>query len=252
MSTSCPDSASLTKTTIKESPHLLADCEDLFVSCFPKFVTNPNLDIHMPLHSIGDLEYIVILMEKERVVAFGIAVPFYWSGDIKDLPTFDQSVRCGLEIQSLKKSFNSLNGYAICVSPDQRGKGLAKKVISEMKSMAKKEKCSHLLIPARPSRKHMYPLQSCLEYSKWRRNDGKLVDDWLRIHENLGAKYLLAMEDCDVYAGPLDEWSESTGMIFPQSGSYIVPGALSPLIVDIDKDIGMVREGNVWMSHPID
>jgi len=240
----------LSTTNMKESPHLMAECEKLFLNSFPKFVNNPNL-IPNP-YGIGDLDHIVVFRKQEKIVALGAAVPFDWSGNVKDLPTFDHLLRSGIKIQSGNQVFNSLVGFAICVAPDERGKGLAGRVISEMKSYARQKGCKHFLIPARPSGKHLYPLQSLAEYSKWRRRDGKLVDNWLRVHENMGAKFLYAMESCDVYSGPLKEWTDSTGLMFPTSGSYVVQGALSPLQVDVEEGIGTVSEGNFWVEHAMD
>lgn len=195
----------------------------------------------------------MVFRRQEKIAAFGAAVPFNWNGNVNDLPTFAQMLSGGIEIQSRRnQTFNTLAGFAICVSPDERGKGISKRVVHEMKSYAKQKDCKYFLIPARPSGKHLYPLQSVAEYSKWRRTDGKLVDNWLRVHENLGAKTLYAMESCDVYSGPLKDWTDSTGLMFPISGSYVVQGAISPLQVDVEEGIGTISEGNVWVEHPLD
>lgn len=41
-------------------------------------------------------------------------------------------------------------------------------------------------------------------------------------------------------------------MRFPESGKYVVPGALEPVVIDIESDIGLYIEPNVWMYHPVD
>jgi len=237
-------------TNGKESPHLIEECNNLLDACFPKFIANPNL--YPDSFGVDDLNYKVILTEQNKVIAIGLMGPFNWSGAVEDLPTFKQMVRTGLEIQSQNHPFNSMVGYAICISPAEQGKGLSKKIVAAMKDVAKRESCTHFLVPLRPSGKHLYPLQSADEYAKWRRPDGKLVDNWLRVHENMGASRLCVMEECDVYSGPLKEWTKATGLIFPISGSYIVPGALSPLIVNVDEDFGAITEGNIWVSHPME
>ena len=38
-------------------------------------------------------------------------------------------------------------------------------------------------------------------------------------------------------------------MRFPDSGSYVVPGALVPVEIDLERDEGLYREPNVWMVH---
>jgi hypothetical protein len=40
-------------------------------------------------------------------------------------------------------------------------------------------------------------------------------------------------------------------MRFPESGDYVVPGALAPVHIDRDRDEGVYVEANVWMRHEI-
>src|SRR5439155_240013 len=46
----------------------------------------------------------------------------------------------------------------------------------------------------------------------------------------------------------LQEW---TGLRFPESGPYVVPGAFQPVKIDVRRDIGRYEEANVWMRHPV-
>ena len=39
-------------------------------------------------------------------------------------------------------------------------------------------------------------------------------------------------------------------MRFPESGEYVIPGALQPLRIDRHKDTGRCDEPNDWMRHP--
>jgi hypothetical protein len=39
-------------------------------------------------------------------------------------------------------------------------------------------------------------------------------------------------------------------MAFPESGAYVVPGALVPIEIDRECDEGLYLEPNVWMVHP--
>ena len=40
-------------------------------------------------------------------------------------------------------------------------------------------------------------------------------------------------------------------MKFPQSGRYIIEGALNPIEIDIEKDEGVYIEPNVWIVHEV-
>ena len=39
-------------------------------------------------------------------------------------------------------------------------------------------------------------------------------------------------------------------MTFPETGAYVVPGALVPVEIDRERDEGLYVEPNVWMIHP--
>jgi hypothetical protein len=39
-------------------------------------------------------------------------------------------------------------------------------------------------------------------------------------------------------------------MALPESGTYVVPGALVPIEIDRERDEGVYVEPNVWMVHP--
>jgi hypothetical protein len=52
-------------------------------------------------------------------------------------------------------------------------------------------------------------------------------------------------------SGTVTTWEAWTEMKFPQSGEYIIPGALNPVTFDIEKDEGVYIEPNVWMHHSI-
>jgi hypothetical protein len=40
-------------------------------------------------------------------------------------------------------------------------------------------------------------------------------------------------------------------MYFPETGPYIIEGDLRPVEMDLERDLGVNREPNVWMRHPV-
>ena len=38
---------------------------------------------------------------------------------------------------------------------------------------------------------------------------------------------------------------------FPESGEYVIPGALQPVLIDRNRDAGRYEDPNVWMRHPV-
>ena len=100
----------------------------------------------------------------------------------------------------------------------------------------------------RPSLKHRYPLVPAERYIEWRREDGKLLDPWLRVHESAGARLVGVAPRSMRISGTVASWEEWTQMAFPESGTYIVPGALVPVEIDREGDEGVYVEPNVWIT----
>lgn len=106
-----------------------------------------------------------------------------------------------------------------------------------------------LIAPVRPTLKSSYPLTSMERYIEWRRSDGLFFDPWMRVHQRLGAKVLKVAPGSMTITGSVAEWEKWTGMRFPESGEYVVPGALRPVVVDLEEDLGLYEVPNVWMLH---
>ncbi|HEX2505450.1 MAG TPA: hypothetical protein VHK22_04505 [Gaiellaceae bacterium] len=41
-----------------------------------------------------------------------------------------------------------------------------------------------------------------------------------------------------------------TCLAFPESGPYVVDGALVPVEIDVARNVGRYEEPNLWMRHP--
>jgi GNAT superfamily N-acetyltransferase len=141
-----------------------------------------------------------------------------------------------------------LCALAILVDPDEQGRGLSRLMLEHKRGLAFARGWD-LVAPVRPSLKHRYPLTPIERYVEWRRDDGTLFDPWLRAHERLGAQLLGIAEDSLLAEGTVAELEEWCGLAFPESGSYVVDGALVPVEIDRERDRGRYREPNVWMRH---
>jgi hypothetical protein len=51
--------------------------------------------------------------------------------------------------------------------------------------------------------------------------------------------------------GSVGAWEQWTGIALPQSGSYVIPGALVPVEVDRERDIGEYLEPACWVRHRV-
>ena len=52
-----------------------------------------------------------------------------------------------------------------------------------------------------------------------------------------------------VITGTVQESETSTGMNFPETGPYVVPEALQPVAIDLERDGGRYEDPNIWMRH---
>ena len=86
---------------------------------------------------------------------------------------------------------------------------------------------------------------------QWTQPDGSPFDPWLRTHWRLGARIVKVADPSMLIENTIAEWEAWTQMRFPESGRYIVPGALNPIEIDVEADRGRYIEPNVWMQHPV-
>jgi GNAT superfamily N-acetyltransferase len=185
-------------------------------------------------------EFQFALVDGDRVLAEGNSLPVAgmpaaWRDALRD--GFDQSEP------------DRLCAIAILIDPDAHGRGLSRVMLEHMRGLAA-ARGWELVAPVRPTLKHRYPLTPIERYMHWRRPDGLLFDPWLRSHERVGAELLGVAPDSLVSEGAVADFEEWCGLEFPESGSYVVEGALVPVEIDRDADRGSYREPNVWMRHP--
>jgi len=67
------------------------------------------------------------------------------------------------------------------------------------------------------------------------------------VHAKLGAELVEVCPASMRIQGSVEEWEDWTGLVFPDDGDYLVPGALVPVRVEDAR--GVYVEPNVWMRH---
>ena len=67
------------------------------------------------------------------------------------------------------------------------------------------------------------------QYVTYRRDDGQLLDPWMRVHERLGARVGAPLPESLRITGTVGEWESWTGLSFPASGDYVFPEGLAPV-----------------------
>ena len=140
-------------------------------------------------------------------------------------------------------------GIQISVAPAYQGKGLSRRMIEIMRDLARRKGLESLIVPVRPNLKASYPLTGMERYIEWKAQGGLPFDPWLRVHARAGGKIAKVCHRAMVITGTIREWESWTEMQFPDSGPYVVPGALVPVKVDLAQDEGKYIEPNVWIPY---
>ena len=196
-----------------------------------------------------DFQLVLYDEDTDSLVGRGQTIPFRWDGTFEDLPNgVDGVIRRVFEAGGEPTTLSAL---VAVVDPGYQGRGLSSLIIEGMRGLAAEHGLDALVAPVRPTLKARYPLTPMERYLGWRRADGQLFDPWLRVHERLGAEILGVCPGSLVVEGTVAEWEEWTGMAFPDSGSYVVEGALVPVEIDRAQDVGRYVEPNVWMRHTV-
>jgi GNAT superfamily N-acetyltransferase len=189
---------------------------------------------HRLFDEFGDFQFVAV--EDGELLAEGCAIP------VAGMP------------HAWRQAFltegepDRLCAIQVLVALEHQGRGLARPMLEHMRGLAR-ERGWELVAPVRPTWKERYPLAPIERYAEWRREDGLLFDPWLRAHERLGAEVIGTADEAMQIPGTIAQWREWTGMVFPDSGPYVVPGALVPVEIDVERDEGLYTEPCVWLRH---
>jgi GNAT superfamily N-acetyltransferase len=187
------------------------------------------------------------LLDGDELVAELHSVPTPWDGSTEDLPAgWDAAFLRAFESE---RAANVLCALAISVRPDYQSRGVAARMLNEMRAAASRAGLRELIAPVRPTLKSAYPLIPIEEYMTWRRPDGTHFDPWIRVHERIGGEVFAPSPESMFIEAPVAAWEEWEEMRFPADGSYVVPGMLAPL--EVRDGVGRHVEPNVWLRHRV-
>jgi len=243
-----------TLTTLAERPELEPQLSLLDKEVWPTFMLKDAVAAHYweRLLQYFPQYQLILYDEQDQVVAEGNSIPLLWNGTVQDLPAgWDAVLKQGVSEYEQGQHPNALSALALLVKPTLRNQAMSSRMIQAMRTSATTHGLLTLLAPVRPSFKSRYPLISIEDYASWMREDRLPFDPWMRVHARLGAKIVKVAPQSMVITGTVHEWEEWTGMRLPQSGSYIIPEALVPLIVLCECNEGRYEEPNVWMQHSV-
>ncbi len=188
-----------------------------------------------------------------QIIAKGNSIPLAWDGDPADLPDggWDWAFKQSVADHKAGRTPRTQCGLQIAIMPAYQGKGVSKLMLKAMRAIGKNRGLEKLILPVRPSMKSLYPLTPMDNYIEWKNDEGVPFDPWLRVHVRNGGKIIKTCHTAMEIGGTIAQWEEWTKMRFPESGDYVISGALSPVNMNLTKNEGMYTEPNVWVHHSI-
>jgi GNAT superfamily N-acetyltransferase len=230
---------------------------DLADDCWPGFMLHdPVADAHWDdlFERFSDYQFGLLDRETGCAPVMANAIPLRWEGDLRQLPDggWDWAFAQAVEDDRRGRRPNLQCALQVAIHPDYRQRGLSAYMIAAMRQIAASKGFPYLVAPLRPNQKALYPLTPMANYIGWQTADGRPFDAWLRVHARLGGEIIKVCERSMVIRGSREEWAAWTGLSFPESGAYIVPGALHPVDFDLKRDEGVYVEANVWVAHRLE
>jgi GNAT superfamily N-acetyltransferase len=184
--------------------------------------------------------------ETGEIVAKANAIPCPLDADRLPDEGWAEALRSGVDQSEPPTVVSALQ---IALDPSHRGSGLSRVMLDEMRRIAVEHGFDDLVAPVRPNWKSRYPLTPMERYVGWTTGDGLPFDPWMRVHTRAGAEVVRVCARSMTIPGTVAEWEDWAQMRFPESGDYIVTGALEPVTIDVAADRGLYVEPNVWMRH---
>jgi hypothetical protein len=241
--------------TLDERPDLIEASDAVASAGWPEFMLqDPVAKKHFwRVYDTFPQYQVVLLDQAGKIVACGNTIPVTWDGTVEGLwdEGWDAALQLGVENYYAGIAPTTLSAIQVVIDKDHLGSGLSSQVLKGMRDAAARGGLDSLIAPVRPNLKHRYPLTPMERYITWKTADDLPFDPWLRTHTRLGAQIMKVCPLSMTIPGTITEWEKWTEMRFPESGTYIIPGALSPVEMDLEADTGRYIEPNVWMRHSV-
>jgi GNAT superfamily N-acetyltransferase len=199
------------------------------------------------LETFADLQLCLIDDETDELVALANCAPLAWNGAALPSTGWDWLVEEGA--RDCDVPHNTLGALAISVPPRHRGTGHAQRMIGELKRLCERHGFTSLIAPVRPSRKFQHQSVCMRDYVGWTDESGRCYDPWLRSHLQQGARVQGVCERSMVVVQPVAFWETWAGRRFDRSGAFCVEGGLVPVLIDLERDVGIYEEPNVWVRY---
>ena len=239
-------------TLLSERYDLLDEMNRIGGAAWPEFMLHDPVALTHWMEIVDVFRnYQLMIMDGEEILAIVNTVPIEYSQSFTELPDegVDWGVKKAIDDHNKGVNPNLLMGIQVVVERSQFGRGLSAVATRQMLDLAKDHGLDGVVVPLRPSNKHEYPLIAMQDYVNWKNESGLPFDNWLRVHVRMGGDIVGICSKSMYIPGTVQEWEEWTGQTFPGSGKYLVPGALNPIVIDLQNDTGIYFEENIWIVH---
>jgi hypothetical protein len=239
--------------TAADRPELVGMVTRVTAEAWPEFMLHDPVSQLFPklYEQLPQYQFAFTEPGTDNIVAIGNSIPLAWDDDPRLLPDtgWDWALQTGMREHGDGTASHILSALQIVIANRHLGKGLSLTAVETMKSIGRSNGLRAMVAPVRPSMKATYPLISMSDYIDWKNDEGLPFDPWMRVHVRSGASVIKVCPQSMRITGSVADWEGWTKMKFPQSGQYIIPGALAPVEFDIEADLGTYIEPNVWMLH---
>ncbi len=235
-------------------PDLADPMSDFNVAVWPEFMLNdPVVNEHWG-QAVGHWPdtQLLLLHANDAIAATANTSPLAWDGTDEGLPAgMDGQFLAAVEGDAAGTPPDTLGAVQIIVDPVRRGTGLADVMLAAVRGSAIARGHRAVIACVRPTWKARYPLVPIERYARWTRADGQPFDPWIRLHLRAGGRMARPEPASMRITGTVAEWESWTGMAFPESGEYVVPGAASVVRIDREADLGAYHDPNIWIVHDL-
>ena len=240
----------LTITPLSEKPDSKPAIEELNQRTWPSFLLHGDVPHWERLYHEFASYQLLFWGDNEELIAVAHTIPFTWKGILDDLPTtLSQVTNLAMEDLQNQNLPTHLCLLSLTISKEHQKKGLSSQFLQGVTELAREKNLGTILIPLRLSLKHLYPLTKMESYMEWKNKKGETFDPGLRLHLRRGGRILQVNPQAVTVTGTVEQWEEWTGIEFPQSGFFIVPGAHQPVEIDLERDMGRYFDPNIWLEH---
>jgi GNAT superfamily N-acetyltransferase len=236
----------LTWDSLTEAPTRSSRFEEI-AAATPPFLAELTRDHRQLLRDRWPGHQWLASVEDDGPVIAVQAVAIRWDGTTDDAPSGGVGTLIGAA-DPAADDVDTLAVLDVMVHPQLRGRGLGTQVLTELGQLPRTVGLERLLVLVRPHAKRHHPLVPFARYLSAVDGEGRPRDGWLAAIWESGLHPVRGVDRSFVARAPVAAWERWYGRPFPTSGPYLVPGAIKPAIVELERDEGRYREPHLWVA----